>query len=181
MRVVVTEFMSVDGIMEAPNEWTSDFFNEQVGRYKFEELFASEALLLGRVTYEGFADAWPDRTDEHGYADRINGLPKYVASTTMEKAEWNNSQVISDDLAEEVGKLKEQPGQNLLVFGSAELVNSLFEHDLVDEYRLMVFPVVVGHGKRLFKDGLDKKALKLAGTEAFDSGVTVLTYEPARD
>jgi dihydrofolate reductase len=176
-KVVVSEFLTLDGVMEAPHQWSFPFWSEESANYKFEELFASDALLLGRVTYQGFAAAWPGRTDEEGFADRINSLPKFVASTTLQEAEWNAS-LLKGDIAEEVSRLKQQPGQDILVFGSAELADTLRQHDLIDEYRLMVFPVVVGGGKRLFKDGSEKKVLKLTETKTFRSGVVVLTYVP---
>ncbi|MDP9457616.1 MAG: dihydrofolate reductase family protein [Actinomycetota bacterium] len=179
-KVVVSEFVSVDGVMENPS-WTFQFGSEEQEKYKLDELLASDALLLGRVTYEGFAGAWPSMTDEVGFADRMNGLPKYVVSTALEEPlGWNNSTIIKGDVAEEVSRLKQQPGGDILIGGSADLVNTLMEHDLVDEYRLMVFPVVVGSGKRLFRGGGDRKALRLVETKTFDSGVIVLTYRPAR-
>ena len=179
-RIVVSEFVSLDGVMEAPDQWHFPFFNEEAGKYKDDELFASDALLLGRVTYEGFAAAWPSMTDEEGFADRMNGYPKHVVSTTLEEPlEWNNSTLVKGDVAEGVAELKRQPGKDILVFGSADLVNALMEHDLIDEYRLMVHPVVVGRGKRLFGNRGDAKALRLEETKTFDSGVVVLTYGPA--
>ena len=177
-KVVVSEFVALDGVMEAPHEWQGPFWHDEMGQYKFEELFASDALLLGRVTYEGFAAAWPSMTDEAGFADRMNSLPKYVASTTLHEAEWNAS-LIKGDVAEEIARLKQQPGQDILVFGSADLVHTLIQHGLVDEYRLMIHPVVVGKGKRLFREGVDMTALRLVDTRTFPSGVLVLTYHPA--
>jgi dihydrofolate reductase len=190
-RVVVSEFLSLDGVMEAPDQWQlqNDLFTEDMGKDKHEELFTSDALLLGRVTYEGFAAAWPSRSDEEvreeggdvpeGFADRMNSLPKYVVSTTLEQGEWNNSTLIKGDVAGEISKLKQERGQDILLLGSADLVNSLMPHRLIDEYRLWVHPVVVGKGKRLFKDEIDETVLKLADTKAFDSGVLALTYKPA--
>lgn len=178
-KVIVSEFVSLDGVMEAPNEWQGPFWHEDIGKYKFDELFASDALLLGRVTYDGFAAAWPSITDDVGFADRMNGLPKFVASTTVKDPTWNAS-VIQGDVADEVARLKQQPGQDILVYGSADLVQTLMQHNLVDEYRLMVHPVVVGHGKRMFGEGAAPAALKLVDTQTFPSGVIVLTYEPAR-
>ncbi|HEU0165780.1 MAG TPA: dihydrofolate reductase family protein [Thermomicrobiales bacterium] len=177
-KVVVSMFMTVDGVMEAPNEWSFQFWSDESARYKFDELFEGDALLLGRVTYEGFAAAWPTMTDEQGFADRMNGLPKYVATTTLDDLTWNATR-IEGDIAESVATLKAQEGQNILVFGSADLVNYLTDHDLVDEYRLMIFPVVVGKGKHLFAEGLGKKAFRLAASKVFASGVVVQTYAPA--
>ncbi len=178
-RVVVSEFVSLDGVMEDPS-WTFQFSSEEQPKFKFDELSASDALLLGRVTYEGFAAAWPSMTDEEGYADMMNGYPKLVVSTTLEEPlEWNSSTLIKENVAEEVSRLKQQPGKDILIFGSADLVNTLMRHDLIDEYRLMVFPVVVGSGKRLFKEAIDTKVLDLVETKKFGSGVVVLTYRPA--
>lgn len=179
-KVNVTEFVSLDGVMESPHEWSGQYFSAEVGNFKQNELLASDALLLGRVTYEGFAAAWPSRTDDDGFADRMNSLPKYVASTTLTDPDWNNSTVITN-VAEVVRKMKEEPGLDILVYGSAQLVNSLLPADLIDEYQIMVFPVVLGCGKRLISEGIDKTGLKHVKTTTFDSGVVVLTYQPERD
>lgn len=186
-RVVVTEYVTLDGVMEDPGGgdgtthggWSFQFWSEEAGKFKFDELFASDALLLGRVTYEGFAKAWPSRTDEAGFADRMNSLPKFVVSKTLEKVEWNNSKLIKGNIAEEVYKLKQQPGQDILVCGSGQLVHTLMQHDLIDEYRIMVHPVVLGSGKRLIKDGSEMKVLRLVDTKIFGSGIVVLYYQPA--
>jgi dihydrofolate reductase len=178
-RLIVSEFISLDGVVQDPG-WTSQFESADRDQYKFDELAAADALLLGRVTYEGFAAAWPEMEEQTGeYGAWMNGYPKHVVSTTLEEPlEWKNSSLIEGDLAEEVTRLKQQEGKDILVFGSGDLVKSLMNQDLVDEYRLMVFPVVVGSGKRLFGEG-DTKTLKLVGTQTFDSGAVVLTYEPA--
>jgi len=178
-RVIVSEFVSVDGVIEDPS-WTFQFSSEEQEQFKFDELSASDALLLGRVTYEGFAAAWPQMTEQTGeYGAMMNGYPKYVVSTTLEQAEWNNSTIIKENVSEEISRLKQQSGKDILVFGSGDLLNTLLEHDLVDEYRLMIFPVVVGSGKRLFGEGVDTTALKLLDTRTFGSGVVLLTYQPA--
>jgi dihydrofolate reductase len=185
-KVIVSEFVTLDGVMEDPGGsehfvhggWNFKFWSDDVGQYKFDELKESGALLLGRVTYEGFAAAWPTMTELGEFADLMNGLPKYVVSTTLKEATWYNSHLIREHVAEEVTKLKQQPGQAILVAGSAQLVETLRQHNLVDEYRLMVHPVVLGSGKRLFKDGSDKTELKLVGSKAFSGGIIVLTYEP---
>ena len=187
-KIVVSEFLTLDGVMEDPGGaekskhggWSFQFWSEESEKFKLDELYASGALLLGRVTYQGFAKAWPSMKDEEGFADRMNGLPKYVVSRTLEEVEWNNSRLIKGNLAEEVAKLKQEQGQDILIFGSGDLVHSLMQSDLIDEYRLMVFPVVLGSGKRLFRDGRDKKDLRLAYAKTFSSGVVVLSYEPAR-
>ncbi|HZY94513.1 MAG TPA: dihydrofolate reductase family protein [Candidatus Bathyarchaeia archaeon] len=184
-KLVVSEFVTVDGVMEDPGGaekfrhggWTRPYWNEEIGKYKFDELFASDALLIGRVTYQGFAAAWPSMTDEAGFADRMNNLPKYVVSKTLNEVNWKNSKLIKDNIAEEVSKLKQQPGRDILIFGSAALVQSLMRHDLIDEYQLLVYPVTLGSGKRLFRD---RSNLKLVGTKTFSSGVVALHYRPER-
>ena len=157
-KVVVSEFVTLDGVMEDPS-WTFQFSSEEQQKFKFDELAASDTLLLGRVTYEGFAAAWPNMMEQYGgprraelgeYADMMNGYPKYVVSTTLEEPlEWNNSTLIVGDVAEEVSRLKQQPGKDILIFGSGDLVDTLMRRDLIDDYRLMVFPVVLGSGQRL--------------------------------
>lgn len=174
-KVIVAEYVSLDGMMDNP-AWTGPYFNEELGTFQHDLLMESDTLLLGRLTYEGFAAAWPTMTDENGFADRMNSLPKFVVSTTLEKADWNAS-IIQGNIADEVAKLKQQPGQNILIYGSGELVNTLMQHDLIDEYRLMVFPVVLGSGKRFFKDGSDT-SLALVDTKTTSSGVAILTYVP---
>jgi dihydrofolate reductase len=175
-KVIVSEFVSLDGVMENPG-WTFQFGSQEQERFKYDELFACDVLLLGRVTYQGFAAAWPKMEGTGDYGERMNSMPKYVASKTLTQMEWNAS-LIKGDLAEEVSRLKQQPGQDILVFGSCELVYTLTELDLVDEYRLMVFPIVLGSGKRIFRDGGEQKILKLVETKIFASGVVVLSYEP---
>ncbi|HET7480918.1 MAG TPA: dihydrofolate reductase family protein [Rubrobacteraceae bacterium] len=178
-KVIVSEFVSLDGVMEDPS-WTFQFTSEEQPKFKLDELAAADALLLGRVTYEGFAAAWPSMTDEEGYADMMNSYPKYVVSETLEEPlEWNNSTVIKGNVAEEIRKLKQQDGKDILVFGSAALVNTLMERDLIDEYRIMIFPVAVGSGKRLFTEGSDTKIMRLVEMRTFGSGVVVLSYRPA--
>jgi dihydrofolate reductase len=187
-KVIASEFVSLDGVMEDPG-WTFQFTSEEQQRFKFDELAESDALLLGRVTYEGFAAAWPNMMEQYEgprraeleeYADMMNGYPKYVVSTTLEEPlEWNNSTLIKGNVAEAVSNLKQQPGKDLLIFGSGDLLNALMQHDLIDEYRLMIYPVVVGSGKRLFRDGSDTTDLRLVDSKTFGSGVVVLTYEPA--
>jgi dihydrofolate reductase len=154
------------------------FWSEESAKYKYDELFAADAMLLGRVTYEGFAAAWPTMTD--GFADRMNGIPKYVASRTLDKVEWQNSHLIEGDVVEAVSALKQEDGQNILVAGSGELADTLLRHDLVDELRFLVSPVVLGGGRRFFKEGSPPKVMKLAEAVTFGSGVLALTYRPAR-
>ncbi len=177
-KIVATEFVTLDGVMEEPGEWSVQFRNEEAAKFKLDELFASDALLLGRLTYQGFAAAWPSMTDEEGFADRMNSLPKFVVSTTLKEVAWNNSTLISENIPEEVAKLKQQPGQDILIYGSADLVHTLMQHGLIDEYRLMVHPIVLGRGKRLFRDGSDTTALRLMDTRTTSTGLVILTYEP---
>ena len=170
-KVVVSEFVSLDGVMEGPS-WESPIRGEEQEKFKFDELAAADALLLGRKTYEGFAAAWPDM---------MNGYPKHVASTTLqEPLGWNNSTIIKGNIPEEVDNLKQQEGTDILAFGGADLMNTLMRHGLVDELRLMVFPVVVGKGKRLFEDGEDGRTLKLVDSKTFATGVVSLAYRPER-
>ncbi len=192
-KVVVSEFVSLDGVMEDPGGagefdrggWSFRFDRGPEGdKFKFDELAAAHALLLDRKTYEGFAAAWPQMEEQTGeYGAWMNGYPKHVASTTLEEPlEWNNSTLIEGDVAEGVSKLKQQDGKDILVFGSGALVNTLTKHDLIDEYRLMVFPVVVGKGKRLFGGTEETKAMKLVDTKRVGpDGILILTYRPARD
>lgn len=175
-NVVVSEFLSLDGIMEAPG-WTFPYWNDEIAKFKGEESSASDALLLGRVTYQGFAAAWPESTDAG--AAYFNSVRKYVVSTTLDTVEWNNSTLINDNIVAEITKLKQQDGQDIVVHGSATLVHTLMQHDLVDRYRLLVYPVVVGTGKRLFQEGTTA-TLKLVESQTFNSGVVALTYYPAQ-
>jgi len=169
--------MTLDGVIDEPHKWSFPYWNDDIGKFKFDELFASDAQLLGRVTYQGFADAWPSRTDEAGFADRMNSIPKYVVSTTLQSAAWNNSHLIKTNVAEEVSKLKQQPGRDILVAGSRTLIQTLMQHNLVDQYNLLVYPLVLGSGKRLFADESTAK-LKLVETKHYDSGVVFLQYQP---
>ena len=185
-RIVVTEFVSLDGVMEAPGGgedfehggWTFEIDRGEEGdKFKLDETLDSEALLLGRVTYEGFAKAWPSVEGEFG--DKFNSMPKYVVSSTLKDAEWNNSTVLRGDVVTEVTELRQRLDGNIVVHGSAQLVQTLVDHDLVDELRLMVFPVVLGSGKRLFGGTSDKKPLRLVGSKTVGDGIAILTYRPA--
>jgi dihydrofolate reductase len=189
-RIVVTEFISLDGVMEDPGgsenfkhgAWSFQYNRGDEGdKFKLDETLSSEALLLGRVTYEGFAEAWPSRTDEAGFADKFNSMPKYVVSSTLEQPEWNNSTVLKGDVVEEVEKLKAELDGDIVVHGSARLVQTLLEHDLVDELRLMVFPVVLGAGKRVFGETSDKKPLRLVDSTVVGDGVVILVYGRAAE
>jgi dihydrofolate reductase len=185
-RIVVTEFVSLDGVIEAPGggeEYEHGGWTFEIGRgaegdqFKLDELVEAEAQLLGRRTYEGFAAAWPQMNDEAGFAEKMNGMPKYVVSSTLEEAAWNNTTVLSGELVEEVTKLKQEVDGVILVAGSAQLVQGLIENDLVDELRLMVFPVVLGSGKRLFGESADKVPLQLSDSRTVGDGIAILTYE----
>jgi dihydrofolate reductase len=184
-KIIVTEFVSLDGVMEAPGGgedfkhagWTFKISRGAEGdQFKVDETRESEALLLGRVTYEGFAAAWPSRDGE--FADKFNSMPKYVVSSTLEKPAWKNSTVLKGDVVDEVRRLRQRLDGNIVVHGSARLVQTLVEHDLVDELRLMVFPVVLGRGKRLFNDTSDKKPLQLISSKTVGDGVAILIYQP---
>ena len=189
MRVVVSEFVTLDGVMEDPGGaegmdgggWAFQFDRGAEGdKFKGDELFASDALLLGRRTYEGFAAAWPSRTDEAGFADKMNSMPKYVVSSTLSDPEWNNARVISGDVAQEISALRMQPGRDILVGGSCQLVHALMKHQLIDELRLMIFPVVLGRGKRLFPDGTDKTPLHVVDVK-LAADVVLLTLQPKEE
>ena len=189
-RIVVSEFVSLDGVMEDPGGaegtrnagWTFRFERGPEGdRFKLDEVLDAEALLLGRVTYEGFAQAWPTMEDPVGFAAKMNAMPKYVVSNTLSDADatWNNSTVVAGDAATEVRALKDTVAGDLLVAGSASLVQALVEHGLVDEYRLMVFPIVLGSGKRLFGEVTEAPILALDEITTVGGGIVVLTYHPA--
>jgi dihydrofolate reductase len=181
-KLVVTEFITLDGVIEEPR-WSFEFNRGEDGdKFKGDELKAADAQLLGRVTYQGFAQAWPSMANDW-FGEKMNDMPKYVVSTTLtdDDADWTNSTVIRDDVPGEISRVKEEISGDLLVAGSAALVQSLAEHDLVDEYRLMLFPVVLGAGKRLFAEGTARTTLRLANaTPVGHDGVIVLTYEPVR-
>ncbi|MEU5051303.1 dihydrofolate reductase family protein [Streptomyces sp. NPDC021096] len=176
-KIVALVYLSLDGVMENP-AWTGPYFTEEHGAYQHERLFASDALLLGRETYEGFVQAWPGMTDEDGFADRMNSMPKHVVSTTLETTEWNAT-LVKGDLAEEVAALKERYERDILVYGSGALIRSLVTEGLVDELKLWIHPVVVGEGKRLFPEGTQMSRWTLAGTKTFDSGALILDYRPS--
>jgi dihydrofolate reductase len=186
-RIVVTEFVSLDGVMEDPGGaegfehggWSFQFSRGEEGdQFKVDETRESDAMLLGRKTYEGFADAWPQRDGE--FADLFNGMPKYVVSTTLRDPEWTNSTVLGgDDVVAEVSKLRDGPASTIVVHGSAQLVQTLLDNDLVDELRLMVFPVVIGSGKRLFGTTDAMKRMRLQSSQIVGDGVAIMVYEPA--
>jgi dihydrofolate reductase len=185
-RIVVTEFVSLDGVVEDPGGaedfkyggWSFEFDRGADGnKFKLDETLAAEALLLGRKTYQGFADAWPSRDGE--FADKFNSMPKYVVSSTLKDPEWNNSTVLEGDVTDAVSKLRDEIDGDIVVHGSAQLAQTLLEADLVDELRLMVFPVVLGAGKRLFGETGDKKPFALADSKTVGDGVAIMIYRPA--
>jgi dihydrofolate reductase len=185
-KIVVTEFVSLDGVMEDPGGaegyrhggWTFEIDRGEEGdKFKLDELIEAEAQLLGRVTYEGFAAAWPTMEDAAGFAEKMNAMPKYVVSSTLREASWENTTILSGDLADEVARLHREIDGVILIAGSAQLVQGLIEHDLVDELRLMVFPVLLGEGKRLFGAVNEKKPLRLVESRTVGAGIALLTYE----
>jgi dihydrofolate reductase len=177
-KIIAGLFISLDGVVEAPEKWTGPYFNDQVGQAVGALMAANDALLLGRVTYQGFAAAFGGQSG--GMADQMNNTPKYVVSGTLTSADWQNSTLISGDIAGQIAALKQQPGQNIGMSGSSALVSWLLRNGLLDRLDLLVFPVVLGTGKRLFSEPDGQLALALTGSEAFSTGVVHLSYEPAR-
>jgi dihydrofolate reductase len=183
-RIVVTEFISLDGVVEDPGGaentrhggWTFRFNDPEGMKFKLAEVQQAGSQLLGRVTYEGFAAAWPDRTDEAGFADKMNAMKKYVVSSTLKDPGWHNTEVLGPDLAAEIERIKAQEDGDILVAGSIRLVQGLLAEDLVDELRLMVFPIILGSGRRLWAESEDDITLGLAGVQRLDSGTVILTY-----
>ncbi|MEU5947543.1 dihydrofolate reductase family protein [Micromonospora sp. NPDC047465] len=180
-KLVVSMFTTLDGVIERPDRWAFQFASADSMEQGLRQLHDAEALLLGRVTYEGFAASWPNMTDEAGYADKMNTMPKYVVSTTLDEPTWNNTTVIADDPAARIGKVKTDLNGDLLVFGSNALVTRLLPHGLIDEIRLVTYPVVIGDGTRLFADGDGMASFRLLDTTTFQSGVVVLTYAPVNE
>jgi dihydrofolate reductase len=184
-QLIVTEFVTLDGVMEAPggepghphSGWVSDFMGEEQMRFKLQEVLDAESHLLGRVTYESFAGAWPQR--EGTFAEKMNAMPKHVVTSTLDQLDWNNSTALKGEVETEVAKLKQGEGGPILVAGSKTLVHSLIGTDLIDELHLMVFPVVLGSGFRVFPESPEKTTLKLTDTEIFPTGVQVNSYRPS--
>ncbi len=174
-KIILTEYVSLDGIMEEPS-WTAPYWNAEIARFKFDELFSCDALLLGRITYQGFAAAWPNQKDEQGFADRMNSMPKYVVSTTLTELSWTHSRLIQGEVIAKVTELKQQSGQSILIYGSGALATSLMQPNLIDEYHLLVYPLVLGKGKRIFEYGKQTN-LSLTDVRTFSSGVVALTYQ----
>ncbi|NJL06629.1 MAG: dihydrofolate reductase family protein [Chloroflexaceae bacterium] len=176
-KIIVSEFLSLDGVMENPL-WSMAYWNDEIAKFKSGEDWSTDALLLGRVTYDGFAQAWPTSTDEG--APRINAMPKYVVSNTLTNPTWNNSHVIRGNVIEEITRLKQQDGKHLLLYGSGKLAQWLMRNGLVDQYSLLIYPIVLGTGQRLFAEGSPQSPLKLLNAQTFSNGVTAMVYEPER-
>src|SRR5438093_8310723 len=170
MRLVATEYLSLDGVFEEPGHWSGPWFNDEARAFKWAELQNSDAHLLGRKTYEGFAAAWPTMEGTGEFGEKMNSMPKYVVSSSLERTDWTGSVLVKGDLATEVRKLKDKPGQDLLLSASAQLVNGLLQANLIDLYRFMVHPIVLGKGARLFADRVDQTVLRLTQHETFASG-----------
>jgi dihydrofolate reductase len=178
-KIVAGEFISLDGVVEAPNQWHFPYFNDEMGEAVGSDMTSAGALLLGRRTYEEFAAAWPSRPSDEPGADFMNNTPKFVVSTTLDKVEWQNSTLITGNFVEEITRLKEQPGKNIAISGSPTLVRWLLREGLLDELHLLVHPIVVGHGKRLFEGEAGQVPLKLVDSKTFSTGVLSLNYAPA--
>jgi len=179
-KIVAGLHVSLDGVTESPEKWTFQFFNDEVGQEVGSQMAESDAILLGRRTYEEFAAYWPDKSAaDDPIADFLNNTPKYVASTTLKSLEWKNSTLIRGDVADALAELKEGPGKNITITGSVTLVGSLLSSGLIDELRLLLFPIVVGNGRRLFEDVREQVGLKLVESKTFGTGVLALTFEPA--
>ena len=189
VKLIVTAFVTLDGVIEAPgfdehrdgkNAWALRVQNEEDAVFNRDLVFNADALLFGRKTYQIWAAFWPTAAGDEDLARRVNGIPKYVVSKTLQRADWNNTTIISSDVVDQVRRLKDQPGGDLLVYGSADLVDELLKQDLIDEYRLLFYPVILGSGKHEFRDGIDTHHLRLVGSRTFSSGVVLLTYVPER-
>jgi dihydrofolate reductase len=179
-RIINSTYVSLDGLIEHLERWHFEYLDDATNKFEWDQLAASDALLMGRRTYEGFAEVWPSQTGE--FADKINSIKKYVASTTLEKADWTNSVVITGDLVEEVSKIKQQPGQDILMYGFGPVAQTLLQHGLLDEVRLWVFPIFVGMGSPsdlLFREG-NTSRMKLVDTKTLGSGIVILSYQPAQ-
>jgi dihydrofolate reductase len=180
-KIVAGLFISLDGVVEAPETWQFPYFNDEMGAAVAAQMDAADTLLLGRHTYEGFAAFWPNQSNDDPFADKMNNTPKVVVSTTLGAVTWQNSTLIRDNVAEAIAELKRQPGTQIGMTGSATLVRWLLRERLLDELWLMVHPIVVGSGKRLFPDGCDRMPLKLAQSQTFSTGVLSLMYQPAEE
>jgi len=181
-KLTVVENLTLDGVMETPEKWSGPYQSSDIAELNKEGMTESDAILVGRVTYQAFAAFWPHlKNDQTGIVDKLNKTTKYVVSTTMKKSDWQNTEFINDNVVETIAKIKQQPGKDIVVLGSGVLLKTLMDADLVDEYQFFVFPIVLGSGKRLFKEGVDTTGLKLTDTKVFKRGAVLLTYQPARD
>ena len=178
MRLVATEYLSLDGVFEEPGHWSGPWFNEEAGQFKWAELQAADAQLLGRKTYQGFASAWPAAQGTGEFGVKMNTMPKYVVTSTLDTLDWPGSKPIKGDVVAEVRKLKDLPGRDLLLAGSGQLFTAMMEENLIDLYRFMVHPVLLGKGKRLFAQGFDQRNLQLTDIKRFASGIVVLELVP---
>lgn len=178
-KIVITSFVTLDGVIESPEKWSFDFQSDDTDQHNLDVLLPADDLLLGRVTYEGFAAAWPNMHDESGYADKFNAMRKVVVATTPVDAHWNNTKVVRDDVVAQLRALKQEPGGDILVWGSATLAQTLIQHDLVDAYELLLCPTIVGGGKRLFADDGQRHKLKVAAARTLTGGMVALRLEPA--
>ncbi len=176
-KIIVSTMVSIDAVEENPQNWSFDHWNDEMQKYASDQLLATDTLIMGRITYEGFAEAWSSRAGADAFADRMNALPKYVASRTLKDGLTWNANLLGSDIAAEVRNLKQQPGQDILQFGTGELTYTLIEHGLVDEYRLIVYPVMVGKGARVFEN-IDQTGMKLLESKTFSTGVVILHYQP---
>ena len=180
MRLVATEYLTIDGVFEEPGHWSRPWFDDEAGQFKWNELQAADAQLLGRKTYEGFFSAWPKMEGTGEFGVRMNTMRKYVVSSTLKEAEWSGSKLIQGDVAGEVRKLKAQPGRDLLLAGSGQLFNALMKENLIDVYRFMVHPIVLGKGRRLFTDATAERKLELTDIKRFAKGIVVMELVPAK-
>jgi dihydrofolate reductase len=175
-KVIVQTEISLDAVQENPHHWVFDYHDDAVTKYLNDQVFKTDTLLMGRVTYEAFAEVWPTRAGDP-IADRFNSMPKFVASRTLKGPLTWNATLFKGDIAKEVAELKQQPGQDIVLYGVGELVNTLIQHGLIDELRFLVFPIAVGNGQRVFEN-IDKTAMKLLETKVFSTGVVALHYQP---
>ena len=180
MRLVATEYLTIDGVFEEPGHWSRPWFDDEAGQFKWNELQASDAQLLGRKTYEGFFSAWPTMEGTGEFGVKMNTMPKYVVSSTLKEAAWSGSKLIQGDVAGEVRNLKAQPGKDLLLAGSGQLFNALMKENLIDVYRFMVHPIVLGKGRRLFTDATAERKLELTDIKRFAKGIVVMELVPAK-
>jgi dihydrofolate reductase len=175
-KIIASTYATLDGVIENPQEWSFDYFDEEAAKFANDQLFDADALLMGRETFESFAEAWPSRSD--AFADRFNSMKKYVVSTTLtEPLGWNNCTLIKENVVEEVTKLKQQSGQNILMYGTGRLAHTLIQHGLLDEHRLWIIPVIWGSGKRIF-EGMDTAKLELVEAKTLSSGTVILCHKP---